>query len=110
MKKPGFNWIVTGASTALNAGLWILVFLTFPKDAPAAVLHYSVGIGIDFVGQGRQIMALPIVGTVLLIMNTALAFFLSTSSRRAAAALWTTAPVIQLILIAAYLSIWSMNS
>lgn len=116
MKKVAFNlgqitwlWVLVGIGIVLNAVLWILVTTTFPKDSPAAVLHYSVGVGIDFIGPGGQIYALPSIGTALLVANTALAYILAAVSRRAVWVFIGIIPFIQTILLAAYLMLWRLN-
>lgn len=82
---------------------------TFPRDVPAAVLHYSVGVGIDFIGGGSQIVVLPAVSTVLLVLNALLALALR---RINVAAVWILvggAAVVQVLLVAAYFFILALN-
>lgn len=96
-------------SVFLNIGLWFLAWFYFPQDSPAAVLHYSVGVGIDFIGPGRQILMLPIVGSCLLVINIMLARLIRPTS---AAAYWmfqgANVPT-QLTLLVAFLLIWRLN-
>lgn len=116
MKKVAFNfgqltwlWVLLAISILLNAALWILVVTTFPKDSPAAVLHYSVGVGIDFIGPGGQIYTLPSIGTALLVANAALAYILAAVSRRAVWVFIGVIPIVEVVLLAAYLMLWRLN-
>lgn len=110
LEDPGRRpWFVALALAVVNAGLWIFVIATFPRDMPAAVLHYSVGVGIDFVGEGRQIIVLPAVSSVLLVLNVLLAFMLRKVNMVASWILLGGAAVVQLLLIAAYFFILALN-
>lgn len=102
--------ISIAVSIILVAVLWLLPLYTFPKDAPAAVLHYSVGVGIDFVGQGRQIMSLPLVATGILVINILLGLAVRRASTQAELVVWVVTPLILLILLAAYIIIWRLNT
>lgn len=94
----------------LNGILWLLVALTFPQQSPAAVLHYTVGIGIDFIGPGSHILRLPIIGSFLLLFNVVIAFGVNKASRRAAWIFIAAIPVIQLLLLMVYMTLWNLNS
>ncbi len=102
-------WATFIVAVILNIALWILVQFTFPKDVPVAVLHYSVGFGIDVIGEGGQIMTLPILGLILLIANTVIAGIVKRASAVAFWMFWMTSPIIQLILIASYTVIYRIN-
>ena len=93
--------LVLGAA-AVVIGLWIGVWLGFPKDTPAAILHYSVGVGIDFIGEGSQIWALPLLATGFLIVNTSLAALIRRSSLSAYWILIGILPLVVLLLALAY--------
>lgn len=99
-----------GAQTLVNAILWIVALTMFPRTSPAAILHYSVGVGIDFIGEGRQIMVLPAAGTVVLVLNGILAYGVRRMSRPAVWIMLGGSAVVQLLLIAAYVYLLKLNS
>lgn len=101
--------IILATSLALNLFLWLLVWLLFPHDNPSAVLHYNIDVGIDFVGEGAQIIVLPAAGLILLAGNSLLGAVLRPVDKRAAWLLWTITPIVQLILISAFLLVWQAN-
>lgn len=81
----------------------------FPTDSEAAVLHYTVGSGIDFIGSGEQIKALPMIGLALLLINLSLGYMIVRASVLAAWIFWSSLPFIQVILGAAFLILWRHN-
>jgi hypothetical protein len=93
----------------LNIALWIFAVSLFPQHE-AAVLHYSVNVGIDFIGEGQQIIILPLIGLLALIGNSILGAAIYKTDITSAWLAWGTAPVIQLILIGAFFLIWRANS
>lgn len=101
--------IILTISILLNAALWLQTFLMFSQDDTTAILHYSIDIGIDFIGQGKQIIVLPLVGLLLLIGNTVLGAGLKRADIRSAYILWSVIPIIQLILQGAFILIWQVN-
>lgn len=97
------------ASVVLVVVLWVLSLTLFPRELPAAVLHYNVGVGIDFIGEGRQILVLPGIGTAILILDAGLAYVLRKTSYLAGAILMGAGLLSQVLLIAAFISILIMN-
>ena len=102
-------WGILLVSIILNSILWALARFAFPKDIAIAVLHYSVGFGIDVIGEGGQIMTLPILGLILLITNTVIATIVGRASSVAFWMFWMANPIVQLILIGSYIVIHKMN-
>jgi len=98
-----------GVSAGMNVLLWGLVSFVFPKDQPAAILHYSVDMGIDFVGQGSQIIMLPLMGTLLLVVNIVLGLAVWQADKRAAWVLWSVLPFWQVILLGVFYLLWRVN-
>lgn len=96
-------------SGVLNVITWVATRF-FPVNDPAAVLHYSIDIGVDFIGQGEQIMVLPLIGSLLIVFNTILGFSLVRANWRAAWVLWTVMPVVQLILLGVFFLLWRINA
>lgn len=108
--KTRLAWLLLGSSGLLNAILWALIFLTFPKDAPAAVLHYSVGVGVDFIGEGQQIIVLPLGGLILLMLNGLAAYVIRRASWAATWIVLGTTVLLQVLLLIAYLYILRLNT
>lgn len=96
-------------SFLLNILLWILVLIAFPKSSPNAILHYTAGIGIDFIGQGWQIITIPSIGALLIAVNVILARYLQRVSTIAFWILWVSMPLLQLLLIATYGILLTLN-
>ncbi len=109
-RPAGLPAVVAGSSVALNLLLWIIVLATFPKDSPTAILHYTAGIGVDFIGEGWQIITLPGIGTLLLIVNTVLARFIEKTSTLAFWILWGSVPVLECVLLATYGILLTLNT
>ncbi len=95
-------------SVSLNIAIWLLAFFLFPAS-DAAVLHYSIGIGIDFIGSGRQIYLLPVIGLVVLVGNTLLGVVVKRTDLRSAWLLWSTILPVQVVLLGSFLLIWLVN-
>ena len=121
MNNKASNWITENPSRTvfligliLNILLWVFVLLTFPKDSPAAVLHYTAGIWVDFIGEGLQIIVLPSIGTLLLVMNVVLARSVQGVSGQAGTSvfwvLWGSVPFFQILLLATYQLIRTLNA
>ncbi len=108
LKKSPLGIILT-ISILLNVALWLQTSLMFAHDNPTAILHYSIDVGIDFIGQGKQIIVLPLVGLLLLVGNTVLGAGLKRADSRSAHILWATIPIIQIILQGAFILIWQVN-
>lgn len=102
-------WLLIGGGIGINALLWLLSFLLFPQESPAAILHYSIGIGIDFVGEGGKIIMLPVIGTIFIIVNTLVGYAVRSISYRAAWMVFISIPLVQLILLAAFAFLWRIN-
>ena len=101
--------IILTISILLNVALWLQTSLMFSHDNPTAILHYSIDVGIDFIGPGKQIIILPLAGLILLVGNTVLGAGLKRADIRSAYILWSAIPVIQLILQGAFILIWQVN-
>lgn len=99
----------------LNLLLWIIVLATFPKDSPSAILHYTAGIGVDFIGEGWQIITLPAIGILLLVVNTVLARLVEGASQSEASklafwVLWGSVPLFECILLVTYVILLTLNT
>lgn len=101
--------IIFGSSLLLNAITWFIAIFAFPKAGPAAILHYTVPLGVDFIGESRQIYVLPTIGLIVLAGNLATGWLIRRSSHRAAWLLWMALPGIQIILLTATILLWQFN-
>lgn len=108
MKKRGFK--ILAGSIVLNVVLWILVLTTFPKNDPLAILHYTAGVGVDFVGNGQQVLVLPGIGLALLCLNVILAYTVRQASVIAAWIFLASVPIIEVMLIVTYIMLLRLNS
>jgi hypothetical protein len=106
--KHPWLWLIS-ISVLANGLLWCLVLVVFPKNTPVAILHYSIGVGIDFIGQGEKIVVLPVIGLLTLIGNIILSILIRPISTRVSWILIACLPFIQLILLAAFFLIWQLN-
>jgi hypothetical protein len=62
------------ASLILNAVNWgVIAFFNRPVDFPI-ILHYNVYFGVDVIGAWWQIYYLPLIGLVVLCINTVLGY------------------------------------
>lgn len=83
----------------LNLVLWSVVLIKFDRSNPATVLHYSVDVGIDYIGEGNRIITLPLIGLCMLVLNSLLGWVLYHTEPRVAWPLWIITPVLQLLLL-----------
>ncbi len=104
-----FPQIILIISIALNLLLWIIVLVSFPKNAPSAILHYTAGVGIDFIGQGWQIITIPGIGTLLIGVNVILARYIKKASEVSFWIIWMNMPFSQALLLGTYGILLSLN-
>ena len=102
--------LVFGLSIGLNLLLWGLALFVFPRGEAAAILHYSSDVGIDFVGEGRHISVLPLVGSVILVLNGVVGAAIWRADARVAWLTWSSMPLVQGFLLAGFYFLWRINS
>jgi len=93
---------VVAASILLNAFLWLATLWWFPRANPNAILHFSATSGVDIIGEGSRISALPIAGLILLGLNSMLGIAVYRAEPRVAWVLWFTAILVQLVLLISF--------
>jgi len=101
--------IIVG-SILLNVGSWVAALLLFPADDPTTVLHYSINVGVDFIGEGAEIVSLPSIGSMVLVLNVIVGLAVMRANPRASWVLWGVLPLIQLILLLAFILLWRINT
>lgn len=109
MWPPRLVWALVVLGLLFLGPSWWLALVAFPDNEPVAVLHYSYELGIDFVGQGKQIIALPIIGSILLVFNIFIGWWLYRIDRRAAWVIWVIIPLIEVIINASLWLLWRAN-
>ena len=101
--------VLVGVSLLLNGLLWWLTLAIFPLDSTAAILHYTIDVGVDFIGEGKQITSLPLIGTAILIFNAVMGVSLLRADQRASWLLWSVMPLAQLVLLLAFYLLHEVN-
>jgi hypothetical protein len=100
--------LIAAVSLLFNSIAWGMT-LFFPRHESAAILHYTSAVGIDFVGEGRHIIVLPAVGTVVLLLNLIVGRLIVKADQRTAWVLWSGVPIIEVLLIIALAFLKNLN-
>lgn len=80
LSAPFARWC-TIAAIALLIGSWIAIFgIPGLPGNDALIVHYTTTFGIDALGNWRDLLSLPLTGTVLLAVNLVIARLLATES------------------------------
>lgn len=103
------QWMFIGA-LMLNVASWIaIVFFLRPVDFPV-ILHYNVYFGVDVIGPWWQIYFLPIIGLLVLLVNSALGFLFYEQKERIVGHLLMLATfIVQIVVVIAVASILMIN-
>lgn len=107
MPKKAFKLLV--AAVLINIALWVVVLTIFNRANPAAVLHYSVDVGIDYIGEGGRVITLPIIGVVLLSLNIILSWLIHRTEPLLVWPLLAILPVLQLLLLLSAVLLITVN-
>lgn len=97
------------AAALLNAVLWVLILTKFDRSNPATVLHYSVDVGIDYIGEGGRVTTLPIIGLSMLVLNSLLGWLLFKTEPRISWQVWAVTPIVQLVLLLSIVLLITVN-
>ena len=60
------------SALGINFAIWLWLLIQFPPTRETVFLHYNVLFGVDLVGPWSGLLLLPIVGLVILLLNTVL--------------------------------------
>jgi hypothetical protein len=103
------QWVFIGA-LLLNISNWILIaFFIRPVDFPI-ILHYNVYFGVDVIGSWWQVYFLPIIGLIVLAVNTTLGYlFYGKKERMVAHLLMLAIFMVQIAMTIAVASILLIN-
>lgn len=101
--------ILIVSSCLLNGLIWLLSLQFFPRSNPLTVLHYTTGMGIDFIGEGSHIIVLPTIGLIVILANSILGWAIVKADKRASWVMWSMILPVQLILLSSFYLIWQAN-
>jgi len=68
--------ILLGLSLVLNLLTWVWLWVQIPRDESQLFLHYNVLFGVDNIGDSWHIFYVPLIGLIILMLNTVLGWVL----------------------------------
>jgi hypothetical protein len=83
-RSPIVHWVLIGAIFVNLANWGGLAYFIRPVDFPIT-LHYNVYFGVDIIGNWQEAYFLPLIGTLIFIVNIWLAYFFYRQKERIAA-------------------------
>lgn len=103
------QWIIIGA-LVLNALNWAAIaFFIRPVDFPV-ILHYNVYFGVDVIGGWWQVYFLPLIGLIILLVNSTLGYLFYGQKERIVAHLLMLATfIVQIVISIAVSSLLLIN-
>lgn len=104
-------WIKTvlALSLALNFTLFIFLYFSVKQSNLPATLHYNVYWGVDYFGETRQLLTLPLIGFLILVFNSILGFKLWPGNKVLAYYFNSIAFVVQIFLAIAGAALYLIN-
>jgi len=106
-KNPLILWTTAGA-IVLNIGLWIVLPL-YLRQPNTVFLHYTVFIGVDYVGPWWLVLAMPVLGLTALLANLIIADLLFLKEKIIGYALAVTNIFLHLLLVLAAILVILLN-
>lgn len=100
---------ILAIAALLNAVLWGVVLTKFNRASTTTILHYSVDVGIDYIGEGGRVLILPIIGLSLLLLNSLLGGLLYKTEPRLSWPLWAITPILELLLLLSVILLITVN-
>jgi hypothetical protein len=103
------QWVTIG-SLIINIIIWgLIIFFIRPVDFPI-ILHYNVYFGVDVIGSWWQIYFLPLIGLLILSVNTFLGYLFYQQKERIVAHLLVLATfIVQICITIAVASLLIIN-
>lgn len=103
------QWMIIG-SLFLNVVNWgLIAFFNRPVDFPI-ILHYNVYFGVDVIGAWWQVYFLPLIGLVILLLNSVLGYLFYTQKERMVAhLLMLSSFIVQIIMTIAVACLLTIN-
>lgn len=97
-------------SGVLNFIIWILAVIIFYKaEQSLLIIHYNILFGIDWVASKPTIFLLPVIGLIVFVVNTLLSWRVGKYDDLSKHLLLGGAVVVNLFLLLAIATIWSIN-
>ncbi len=91
-------------SCLVNVSLWMFLFKNQKSSELPVILHYNLFFGVDYLGGYNEIYLIPIVGVIVIIINTILGYLLYERERLASYFLTFNIFIVQsFLLLAGYL-------
>jgi hypothetical protein len=97
-------------SAFLNIFLWIFLFQNQKESDYPVILHYNLFFGVDYLGNYNEVFIIPVVGVVVIFVNSILGHFLYRRERLASYFLSFNMIVVQIFLLLAGYLIVRINS
>lgn len=106
LRRPLALWLIILA-TIITLAHWLLLIITINTKAPTVVLHYNIYFGIDRLGNWRQAFNLPLISTIILLVDWMAAVWLTRRDRWLAyGLLWAGLVVSALALVISAMVRW----
>lgn len=103
------QWVLIGALIINFANWGLIAYFIRPVDFPI-ILHYNVYFGVDVIGAWWQVYFLPLIGLLILSVNTILAFLFYQQKERIVAHLLVFAVfIVQICISIAVASLLLIN-
>ncbi|EKD58795.1 MAG: hypothetical protein ACD_56C00049G0003 [uncultured bacterium] len=103
------QWVIIGA-LILNSLNWVMIaFFIRPVDFPI-ILHYNVYFGVDVIGAWWQVYFLPLIGLIILLVNSTLGYLFYCQKERIVAHLLMLGTfIVQIVISVAVASLLLIN-
>lgn len=95
---------ILALSCLANISLWAFLFKNQKSSELPVILHYNLFFGVDYLGAYNEIYLIPIVGVIIIFINTILGYLLYERERLASYFLVFNIFIVQsFLLLAGYL-------
>lgn len=97
------------ASVAFNGLAWFfLAYFIHPSEFPIP-LHYNIYFGIDLIGEYQRVFSLPLIGFLVILINSILAFWFYLKERLISYMLILSALAVQIFVVIGAISLIYIN-
>ncbi len=107
--KNTTNRLLIGSSLFLNIALFLFFYFFIKQSNIPIVLHYNIDWGVDYFGEVRSIFILPVVGTIIFLLNGVLALKLWGKNRILSYFFTATTFLVQGFLIISGIALYLIN-
>ncbi len=108
--KHKYIVIQLSVTAIMQVVLWMYILANIRLYTDSTFLHYTVGVGVDFVGSRLQIFTLPAVGLFAAIANTVLAYVMFRQARMTSFFLVTLTNLLHVFLVIGAVLTISLNA